>query len=334
MASSRFSLVLASVLAAAPCLADPSPAERVVLVYRAPESCPERASLVEAVAARLGEDPFVDVSPWVVEVTITPESKKLAANVSLRRDGQPLERKLRAGAHECGDLVGAVAVTLAVLLEPRNLSALAERAQKTSPAAATPERPALSAKHEASSAAEDPFQNDERVAPERERGARRAVRASAGGHAALGAAPKPNAGLDAALGIRIAEWSLDVGARADLPRSDVDADGTGVSAAWLAASLAGCRHFGSAVGCALVLAGQVRGEGIGVPPPDRHSTWFFAAGLRAGLELPLDPTWAFTLSADGLVVPTRTTQRIGSEPRWTSPMFSGALGIGVRAEIK
>ncbi len=82
------------------------------------------------------------------------------------------------------------------------------------------------------------------------------------------------------------------------------------------------------------MAGQVRGQSLAVAQAERKSTWFLAAGLRLGVELDIDTTWAFSGRIDSLAVPTRTTLQIDGEPLWVSPTFSAAAGIGIRAQFR
>ncbi len=98
------------------------------LHYVRHSDCPRRHALVDAVAARLGNDPFVPDKKWNVRVRILQTTEGYQARIVLRRASEVVgQRVLRAGPGECADLVSSVAVTLSVLLAPKRLLDLEKR---------------------------------------------------------------------------------------------------------------------------------------------------------------------------------------------------------------
>jgi hypothetical protein len=121
--------------------------------------------------------------------------------------------------------------------------------------------------------------------------------------------------------------------RGDLPASEDVGGGREASTSLLLASLVPCAHASVWLGCALVSAGALAGQGRGLSQERTDRSPYIGAGARVGAELPLGPLLAVRLHADILASFTRTTLHVGDESVWTTPPTSGALGAAVVGTI-
>ncbi len=320
-------LASAVVLLTAPALARTS----ARLAYtRGPnaETCVDEAGLRSSVATRLGYDPFDDRAPALVTATISRAGAGAYEGVVQFRDehGRTLgEKRLTSSAEDCSELASAMALTISIVLDPRAAMGTPARDENGQPPSPQPH--------------ESPFEEERPVRAEQPEPAPTPaaepvfVRVGAEALAVVGAAPAPNAGIAAFIGLGRGKLSLDLEARADLPASLTRADGTGVSSSLLVANLVPCGHFGIASICALASAGALHGEASNVGSPDRQVTFYAAAGARGGLEVPLAGAVVARAHADLLLPVTRTTLRGRGEEYWTTPPVSALLALGLFARF-
>ena len=81
------------------------------------------------------------------------------------------------------------------------------------------------------------------------------------------------------------------------------------------------------IGCALVSAGALRGSGEDIDREASDTTFYAAAGARAGAELPLSALVAVRVHLDLVGVLTRTTLRISERSVWTTEPVFASLGV-------
>lgn len=100
-------------------LAEPTPATLAVAVEPALTQCPDARWIRNAVAARLGVDPFRDEATLAVKVAIAQAAKgMLEASLSVVfPDGRTAGRTLRSA--DCLELASALELAIALVIEPR-----------------------------------------------------------------------------------------------------------------------------------------------------------------------------------------------------------------------
>src|SRR5262249_55413914 len=97
------------------------------------EGCPDERALRNAVAARLGYDPFRDDAPRVVTATIALDGRTLRGRVRIDDGGAARgSREMTARPGECADLASALPLAVSIAIDPLSLS----RGAPPAPAAA------------------------------------------------------------------------------------------------------------------------------------------------------------------------------------------------------
>lgn len=282
------------------------------------ENCPAEATVRDAVAARLGYDPFRPAA----ERTVTARIQRvpgapvaLFAVVELRDAAGKVVGTRSLASQDCAELAAAMALAVSIAIDPLVLS----RPQPANlppvvvlPLPAPPPPPP--------------------APPPRPSPARRRVfvRARLGALATLGAAPTIiGGGFTAQVGLRVGLFSLGLEGRADVPVS-APVEGLGsVQTSLLLATLVPCLHFRFVAGCALASAGALQGSGAGISAPLQQTTFYAAAGARLGLEFQVHRLLWLTPHLDLQATLTRTTLRINGQEAWTTPPLSGALGFAL-----
>ncbi len=297
--------------------AAPRPAFRFVY-EREPgaERCPDETGIREAVAARLGYDPFpASAAPAAPELSVLlgRDGAGLHARITLAdAAGRPLgERNLAARSADCGDLGRAVVLALSLAID-----APAAPAQEAPlpPAASVPRpAPALPAASRTSRAPPRPRANQR-------------WEVGVGASGALGAAPGPALGVDVEAAARWSSFSLGLGGRADLPATQQAAGGS-AEAHLLFAELVPCYRHWLLGACGLLAAGTEQADGVGYAGSRHAGTFYTAAGARAFVDVPIRQPLALRIWADLLVPLARTTLLVGAQPVWATPDVSGLLGL-------
>lgn len=295
-------------------------AERAELRVRPvslPEACPDEAALRAGVVSRLGEDPFGADAPLDIVVAVEPMATELVGRILVERDGEPVgERRVAAVHRDCEALTEALAVAIAIILDPL-------------PSPPAPLRREVEPSF-TSTRVDPPAPLPARVddAPSALSGV--SYRAAAGVGLAVGSGPRPAPSFSAAVGLRHAWASIDAEGRVDLPTETEGA--TRVSAMLGAAGLSPCAHIGPFAGCALLSVGGVRGEGIGVDVALSAVSFFAALGARSSFEPVLHGPVHLRLTADLQAVVSRAELALNGEPVWTMPSVCGSFGVAVLVE--
>lgn len=282
------------------------------------ESCPEAAEVRAAVVKRLGFDPFEDEADVTMICRVERDGDgPLRADIQMVADGRQVaaRRQLASASADCAELAAAVALAIAIAVDPRRAEPPPPRERRV--AAAAPWPPG-DPPPEASAVGAGLV-----VPPERPR-----VRlfAGVGALAAVGAAPGATAGATLALGIRRGPVSLWLEGRADLPAAEDVADGE-IRASLLVASAAPCAHAGQFALCAVVAGGELRSAGRGFPASREATTPYLGAGARLVWELPVAANFAFRIEFGALGAIARSTLLVDGEAVWTMPRVSAAAGL-------
>jgi len=299
-------------------------------------SCPSEREFRDAVATRLGHDPFANASSRSLRVEVGLEDGELAATAALvEADGRAAGlRRITGGADDCREVVDgmALAVSLALSLSPDELSGAGDPppiAVKSTPAPQAEAKP--SEKPVPSPTAGGP--TDVQVLARNDAGDRAEHFAFGGGvvaHAAVGVGPGVGAGASVLLVGRRVPWSLSVEARFDGLSTGMSFEqGGSVTTTLLSGVIAPCRSFDPFSACALGLAGRIAAESTGVSPPNSDAAPYAAAGGRLGFEWPFSRSVLLHARFDLLLTLLPVDMELGDETVWSSPPVSGLLGAGV-----
>ena len=288
-------------------------------------SCPDELALARRVDARGGRRLVDPDATLTVDVAFGDgDAGALIATLKLTEGDRSLgERTIAARHRDCAALGEAVAVAIAVALDPDALvvlpdaalppitSSKREPAPEPTPIAGASRSSRTGGGHRPKPAA------PESLGPVR-------ARARIGVLGALGAAPAETGGLVAGVGLRLIEsFSLSLEGRADLPVGREAA----VGSAFLG-EVAPCAHVGPFAPCALFAVGAFRGASAVAS----QITPYVELGARASLELELVRPWGAALFFDGLAPLTPTELRLDGARVWRSPPVSLALGVAATFE--
>jgi hypothetical protein len=297
-------------------------------------SCPDELALRNAVAERLGYDPFdsrAETRTWIL-VAMRRAAGAWEASIRVERRGAVGgERLLASTAASCAELGSTTALTIALALDP--LAGIAPSVVPVSPSSPPPAMPPPQGTPDR---AEDPFspRSSDRDAVVRET-PRLPLdwRIGAGGAGYVGALPAPGAGVDFLVGIASPHAGLDLEGVVVLPSVANTASGAGVRASLTLGTLSPCLRERWLRVCALASLGVLRGEGVAVEPSHQAAAFYAAAGARVGVEAPLGSRLALDTHLDGLIPVTQTTLGLGTANVWTTPSLSGSLGINLVARF-
>jgi hypothetical protein len=294
------------------------------------ESCPDERELIDAVAARLGYDPF---TPFSLETLFTEVDKdgsgfvarvKLVSHDNTVRGARTLQTR---GA--CSDLMASLALTISIAIDPM------AGTRKGPPEGLPPgERPVdVDGASQTGEAPAEPTPEPAPAAPPTAAPpSPRVVFAIGGGPlASVGYASAPALGLAIFGRARIGDFSIALEGRGDLPAGTDVSEGGRVRSSLLAVSLLPCGHAGVLFGCARGTVGRLAAEGLDVTDPGSSGAIWGAVGLRAGAEIPFGRVFALRIAADGDAVLTRYALRINGETRFRYSAVAGDLGLAAVA---
>ncbi|MGZ3454115.1 MAG: hypothetical protein ACXVEF_31195 [Polyangiales bacterium] len=276
------------------------------------ELCADESGTRDAVAARLGYDPFRDDAERRIKVTITHDGKGFHATIE---EGTRV-RKLDSASKDCADLSSSIAVSLATAIDPLGIGAAASSA----PSASTAPSASISAKPTASS----PPKPSAAPAP---KPTELAFVATVGGHAAFGAAPDLAFGLTTGFAVRIPTFQFGIEGRVDAEARGPGPNGGEVKSSIIGLSFVPCVYQEVLFACAVGTFGALRGAGAGVGSPRKATTFYSAAGVRLGVEIPLAGPIALRIHGDALSTITRTTLFVQDAEAWTTPTVHGIFGL-------
>lgn len=316
-------LLAATALVGGSAIAESPSRARVVLVYEAPPACPPREAFVDAVASRLGYDPFVPVSPERVAVVVRSSSKEGFSGTMTMGGSRTI------ASSDCHQLVDSLAVAVALGIDPES----AMRPAASEKPAPSPAPPASSGPPPAASSAPPPPPPPEpRPSPTETAAPRHRLegRLALGPYGSLGETPSPTAGLLVAFElVALPRLAFEVEASASLPSSvRIGLGGRGaVDAALYGGLLAVCVPVPplSFCGTGSLAAASLGAEGVDVARPE--TALYGALGLRASLRLYVSERFFFRVQLDGQAPLTRFDLRIDGASLWTTAPLVGRAGL-------
>lgn len=316
---------------------------RARLVYtRNPgaEACADEKALRDAVAARIGYDPFFPYADRTVVVAIEARGDHLAARIDLVDDqsrGQGA-RVIEASNRECDALFDTVALTISIAIDPRALvgKPAANEAQTSPPAADEEPAPPLpeAIVHPVETNAPPRGDVDQpQPQPSSERNARSPLRLAAGLRGEVGTVPAPTPAVSLGAAMIWPRVSLGLELSSTLPASK-DVDSGGRVRGWLLrSSLVPCFRVTRLALCGVASIGRFSGSGESVTQPEDHGALFLSAGGRASLDVPLDRRFGLAIDAELGGNLQRTTLRVGPDDVWRAPPVYASLGASVFFEF-
>lgn len=281
--------------------------------------CPDESKVREAVAQRLGYDPFVADGQLAVVVRIRRERETFSASLEIREpDGKVRgARTLSSQASSCDELATALVVSMAIALDPARFM---PPKPPTAPAPSPPSPPPAPDREP------DPFREaPEPAPPAPPPPAPPWVWALvAGGGLALGAAPSPAAAFAAGFGGRVRRFSVEIEGRVALPAGDSYSEGdVSASSMWL--GLVPCFHFDPVAACAMGAIGDVRGRSERVAVPTSSHSFAANLGVRGYVELPLSRPLFLRAGADATASLQGTRLTLAGREVWISPTLGGLV---------
>jgi hypothetical protein len=285
------------------------------------ESCPSETELRDAVAARLGYDPFTDGAANTLRVVMSRDGNLRTARIErIDVNGETTgARTLDSEATECTELASATSFAVAIALDPESFT---RPAPKAAGVAAPPAPPRGDASPPAAPA---PARSDE-PSP--------SFFVGASGHAAFLAAPSVAPGARVHGGVRYGAFSAALGARLDVPVSGEAEGGSGrVESSLMLGELVPCGHVGPAAFCGVVALGALRGRGYEVSAPDSDTTLFFAIGPRVEGEWRFAGPLGLLAQGDVLAHATRPAFELDGVEAYRTPLLSVVLGLGMRLHL-
>jgi hypothetical protein len=316
------SLIAATLLSTREARANPS--ARLIYV-RGPGAgeCPSEDVVRRSVAARLGYDPFFLSAPTTIFVELSRDGERFAAVVKLI-DNQGVERgvrRLESHTRDCGDLVGTLALTISLVVDPLSL-AVAPTPPEAAAVPAAPAAPASPPPAFAPAAAPAP------VVPTPPAPRPPAVTPFVGVAVlgSLGSALAPTAGAAIFGGARRSWVSVRVEGRGDLPASASNPP----ARSWaLFGSALPCGHLDRAFACASIGLEWIHATGDAASPR-RAETLVAVAGGRLGLELVATEHFALAAFGESLVPLQRPRIVIDGTTTHSFDAVAGDVGISAQ----
>lgn len=305
------------------------------LVYersRGAERCPDISVLRRSVQSHLGYDAFEDGAALQIRCDVAARGTRLIASIKVsdRASGLAGERNLVAPRANCAELADALALAIAIAIDPLLPSDGAAAAGSGPPEENPPPAPTA---HDDGRAmpqqdAPDPVDRthteyqataDQRPVP---------IVVSIGAGPSLAYALEPNLAVGLSLGLMLRRGPLfaQLDAHGQAPSHLRYRTGT-VTAQLFTAAIAACLDHRGVNICGVGEAGFLAGAAEGYAYTTHDRTPFLAAGLRLGWQQPISSKWSALVYATGLVPVIRTTLWVDSEPIWTTPLLAVRLGL-------
>jgi hypothetical protein len=269
----------------------------------------------------VGYDPFFAWAPRTVVANVARRGGAFAASVDLID-----ERGIAHGARElrsagtCDELLDAVALAIAIAIDPQSLvSPAVVPAPPASPPAPPPAPPPP-----VPAETQEP---DAVVRPSPPLSPSWRLEASAGAVASRDFAPSVSLGVALGGAIRWPSLSVGVEARADAPASAA-APGGGQVASWIVlGALVPCAYLGPVLVCALVQGGAMHAYSQDVSNSLSRDVAWWAAGARLGALIPIGSDFFLRPRAEVLANLNRKTLEVNGQDAWTPEAVAESVGV-------
>ncbi len=294
------------------------------------DGCPDEQALRNAVAARLGYDPFSDAAPRTLRARVESAGAERVATVRMEgADGKSLgERRLTSRAADCGELAAAMQLAITIAIDPLVLTRPAPELTPPPPPVVDTPPPPPPPPPASTEPERYAFHPQVRQVPEEELEPAAPLDWGLGvGPLASTGAPRLAVGAHAFVELRYKRFSLALEGRADLP-AGIRVGQDGEVSTWLAGGgLTPCVRWEVFGVCAVAMAGLQGGSASNLPEARSVSTPLFEVGARAMADLRLTKVFSLRFHLDGRVPVTRTTLTVSGTPVWSTPTLAAALGL-------
>jgi hypothetical protein len=330
--------------------AEAAPSARLVYA-RGPgaEGCPDEHALREAIAARVGYDPFFPWAPLTISVEVSAVGGHLRGRIivetaNIEKGSQTIDgtRGPNGSAASCEDLLGSIALAVSVVLDvDKAKAAVAPEEPREEPPASPPETgpapasaPAPDVQREDKPKALAPI-----VAIPEHRAQKLSLWIAPGARASFGTWPSVGIAPDLFAELRYERrFGLGAEGRVDFYPATVSVgEGEHASIVRATGSVLPCAHFGWFSPCALATFGETWAHGVNVAGPTTASGSYVAFGGRVGAEVGLMPRLRLlgTLDVVGIVTPIKV--EVGTGGSGTNEIASrpvdASLGVALLVSI-
>lgn len=292
--------------------ADATRANPARLEYSAPDMggrCPTRESFEDIVAARLGYGAFADDGERLVTAHIEDAGTELRAHVEVRSRSGEVEgtRDFDGGANECSDIVQAMAVTIAVTIDPSSLTGPVPPPEPEPAAVVGPAPPVVTSPP--SEAWHAGFYLD----------------------AALNLMSTPGVALGPRLGVGLSRRSFSIAVEGEMDRqlgyAQSDASDR-IAAHVYTGAVVPCLIKSVVQACVVARFGAFVGESQNLDNATIVTRFWSSAGGRLGLQLPVTDFFSLRMNADFAFLISRTDLTVDGASVWQAPIFTVGVGIG------
>ncbi len=305
-----------------------SPSAKLVYVRGAgAEACPAEHELRNAVAARIGYDPFFPAAQKTVVAQVARTSLGYRGNVQIVGDDGTLrgERELSSSGDDCAEIVSAMALAMSIALDDLD---------EAPPPAAPPDSPSLSdPEPKAMPIVEAPSARPPPAAPAVERGPPIELAASAGPLVSLGTAPAAAVGGSVAALMGYRRLGVRLAVRGELPAAGKLGPTGIVSTNTTVASVSMCVRAKIPFGCIGPGIGVIASttEGITRPASDRAMLVVLLATVGADVALGRGFYVEPLLEGSVNLVPRRV--EVDGRQVFSVSMVTGTVGLHVGARF-
>jgi hypothetical protein len=312
-----------------PRTAHASPSAKLTYVRGAgAQKCPNEAQLRQAVAARLGYDPFFPSAPKTILAEVSGTSNGFRSRVAIvDEQGVTLgERSLDTKGEDCAEVVRALALAISIAVDDLDPTPKPPAPSTPPPPAPAPEPPPIAAA---------PPPPPAPVPPPPPAPPPVTYELAAGGHVSFRLAPATSAGIHLRAGFGYRMFALGLEGTFELPASSALEGGGRIQTTTYTASAVPCLRASSAVApfaCALLAIGSFGGGGVAIATPRDERAFYAAAGGRIGVRLPVAGPLAVVPHVDVLAPLTRHRLILDGRTAFELEAVGGSLGID--AEVR
>ena len=296
-------------------------------------SCPSQRELEAAVAARLGYAPFTGEASERVTVNVSRAAGRAVVgrlDVSGPHSGR---REIASRDGDCREVVDALAVAIAIGIDPESLSrptgAPAPAPSPPSPPSAPPApAPPKEVPPPPTPPKEVPKPSPSRAPGESDPALR--VRWRLGGRffVPVGELPAPTGAVAALIGVRYGAFSVDLEPFTTLSSARDLPTGGRVRASLIGASVFPCGHLNVFYGCLGLTVGSLRAESEGVLDPRKDSGVHVTTALRLGVSIPVAGPLALEAFGDAVVPLVQSALLVRQKEQFVVPEIAARLGAG------
>ncbi|MEZ4410129.1 MAG: hypothetical protein R3A52_27180 [Polyangiales bacterium] len=310
-------------------------------------ACPDAQAVRDAVAARLGYDPFRESAPMTVRATITRHRRRLRGRVEVTDAAGAAvgTREIESSRRDCAEIASALTLAVSIVIDPLSLTRPAPAPAPPAPAPApapAPPPPPPPQPVVAAPAPPPPAPPPAPPRPPRSPSRRPALEVTLGGGLAFGHTPGLTGAVTASVGLRWSVVSLAIeGDHAFLSTAAREDGGAGeVQGSLSTGRLVPClrQRLGARVdgaACGVVALGALGATAVGVDVSRPDTAFYAAVGLRLAARVALSPLLGLRVRADllGALTPISLVIRDGTQELvvWSASPAALTAGIDLTA---